>query len=100
MLGTVPGQRHGFVPPGAEAEEVAYLLIDPAEPLRRRKALEATHRVSPLLDAAMILLQVIIQVAIRAMDDSLSQLGLDSAGIGSMPIGGYTIRHYLNDDAS
>src|SRR5262249_18334086 len=76
---------------------MAYLFIDPTKPFCRHKTLEATHWVSPLLDASMVLLQMIIQVAVRAMGDCLAQLRLDGSRIGIVPIGGDPVRHHLGD---
>ena len=54
-----------------------------AKPLGRLDTVEAPHRPDPLFDASMVLLQMIIQVAVRAMVHSCPQLGFDRAACAS-----------------
>src|SRR5215212_6277318 len=71
--------QHGHTPPeveqsasvggnmlmvaGAEAEEVAQFVVGPAEPGGRSGAFEAPHGPVAAFDAAVVLLQPVVQVA-------------------------------------
>ena len=52
---------------GAGTEEVAQLVVGPAEFASRSWALEPAHRTIPAFDAAMILLQSVIEILAVAM---------------------------------
>src|SRR5262249_2731744 len=71
----------------------------PAKPCSRRHTLKAPHRPDPLLDASMVLFQMIIQIAVRAMPHGLSQRSFDSPGIGAMSITGDALRDATGDRA-
>src|SRR5262249_2317016 len=86
MKGPLPRQRHGFIPLHPSTADATRFSIDPAEACRRHKSLEAAHRVSPLLDASMILLQVIIQMAIGTMDDSFPQRSFNGPRVPAMAV--------------
>lgn len=74
------------------AEEMAHLVVSAAEPMGRCHALEAPHGSVPALDAAMILLEMIVEVAARPMPDPLAKLSPDGARIGIMAVGGHSLR--------
>ncbi len=61
---------------GAEAEEVAELIVAAAEPGGRSRALEAPHRPASAFDAPMVLLYSIVQVAAGAVPHPAAQLAL------------------------
>jgi hypothetical protein len=50
-----------------------------------------------LFNAAMVLLQLIIQIAVRAMAHLFPPFRFDGAGIGVMPIGSYPLWHTTGD---
>src|SRR4051794_22028529 len=54
---------HVLVMAGAEAEKVAQFIVSPAEPGGRSRAFEAPHGPVAAFDAAVILLQPVVQVA-------------------------------------
>src|SRR4051794_39109154 len=66
---------------GARAEKVAEFIVSPAEPGGRSRALEAPHGPVAAFDAAVILLQPVVQVATGPVPHTLTQLGPDRAGI-------------------
>jgi hypothetical protein len=68
-----------------------------AKPCGRLVFFEPPHWSDPLIDASMVLLQVIIQVAVGMMTDSNSQPGSDSAGVGIMSVGRHTFRNTTSD---
>ena len=53
-----------------------------AEPCRRGEALEAEHRADALFDAAMVLLEVIVEVLICAMGHVLTERTGNGTGVG------------------
>src|SRR5215203_1427232 len=58
---------------GARAEEVAQFIVSPAEPGGRSGALEAPHGPVSAFDAAVILLQPVIQVCTGPVSHTLAQ---------------------------
>ena len=52
-----------------------------AEPCRRSEALEAEHGAHALFDAAVVLLEVIVEVLIRAMGHVLTELTGNGTGV-------------------
>jgi hypothetical protein len=64
--------------------------MDPAKTLRRFNTLKPTHGACTLFDAAMVLLQMVVQVTVGAMAHGFPQLRLDSLGIGVMTVTGDT----------
>jgi len=62
------GQRHPLAHPPPRPEEVAHFIHHAAEPLRRDKVVEAQGRRVALLDAAMILLDVIGRTGNRLIE--------------------------------
>ncbi len=61
--------RDMLVVAGAEAEEVAELVIASTEALRRGQAFEAAHASRSAFDAAVVLLQPVVLVRAGTMDD-------------------------------
>src|SRR5262245_35208810 len=59
-----------------------------AKPLRRLHTLKAPHRPNPLFNSSMVLLQMIVQVTVRAMAYRFPERGFDRAGIGVVSITG------------
>jgi hypothetical protein len=68
------------------AEKMAHLVVSTAEPMCGRHALEPAHGLVSALDAAMILLEMIVKVAARPMPDPLAKLSPDGARIGIMAV--------------
>src|SRR4051812_21352110 len=62
---------------GAEAEKVAEFVVGPAEPGGRSGTFEAPHGPIAAFDAAVVLLQPVIQVGAGPVPHSLAQLGPD-----------------------
>ncbi len=58
---------------GAGTKKVAKLVMFATEAIRRIMILEAPHTSDTALDAAVILLQSVVQVGIRPMSDLLAQ---------------------------
>jgi hypothetical protein len=52
---------------GAGSEEVTQFIVASTEPVSRSWALEPTHRLASTLDATVILLQSIVEVAAGAV---------------------------------
>ena len=71
---------------GAEAEEVAQFIVSPAEPGGRSGTFEAPHGPTAAFDAAVILLQPVVQVATGPVPHILAQLVADRPGIAERPI--------------
>src|SRR4051812_8095565 len=77
---------------GAGAEEVAQFIVSPAEPGGRSWALEAPHGPISAFDAAVILLQPVIQVGAGPVPHALAQLGADRPGVAVVAIGRDPVR--------
>ena len=60
-------QGHHLVSPGARAEKVPHFVLYPAKAFGRLDTLAFPHRTGALFDAAMVRLQVIIQVAVDVL---------------------------------
>src|SRR5512144_996210 len=75
-----------------EPETVAHLVVGAAEPLRRRHALEAAPRPVSALDAAMILLEMIVEIMAGPVGDPVTEFSRDGAGVGRMAIGRHPLR--------
>src|SRR3954465_7999906 len=65
---------------GARAEKVAEFIVSATEPGRRSWALEAPHGSVAAFDAAVILLQPVVQVGAGPVPHILAQLGADCSG--------------------
>src|SRR5215207_2033818 len=77
---------------GAEAEEVAQFVVSPAEPGGRSGAFEAPHGSIAAFDAAVILLQPVVQVGAGPVLHIFAEFGPDRPGVavvtrsGVMPV--------------
>jgi hypothetical protein len=80
-------EGEGLIAVGRRAKERTDLIEQATEARSRAAMSEPAHRSIPLLDAAMILLQMVIQVAIGPVDDLLPEHCADRSWIGVMPIG-------------
>src|SRR5215203_3694329 len=83
---------HMLMVAGARAEEVAEFIVSPAEPGSRSWAFEAPHGPVAAFDAAVVLLQPVIQVATCPVPHSLAQLGADRPGVAVVAIGRDPVR--------
>src|SRR5215207_5275676 len=70
---SAPVGRNRLMVAGAEAEEVAQFVVGPAEPGGRSGALEAPHGPVAAFDAAVILLQPVIQIGAGPVPHTLAQ---------------------------
>src|SRR5215203_5703380 len=77
---------------GARAEEAAEFIVSPAEPGGRSGAFEAPHGPIAAFDAAVILLEPVVQVATGPVPHTFAQLGPDRAGIAVVAIGRDPVR--------
>src|ERR1700750_2432209 len=76
---------------GAGTEKVTQLVVGPAEFASRSWALEPAHRAVAAFDAAMILLQPVIEILAVAMPHTRAQRRSDRTGITVVPIRGHPI---------
>jgi hypothetical protein len=88
MSGSVLPQGEGLMAVRLGAEKRPHLVEQAAEARGRGALFEPAHRPIPLFDAAMILLQVVIQIAIRAMLYVIPEDMAYGAGVGVIAIGG------------
>ena len=88
--------RDMLVRQGSNAEEISDLVKRTAKSLRRRHALEATHRSVSIFDPTVILFEPVIQVHAGAMQNIFAKFTLDGPWVAIMTIGGDAIR----DDTS
>src|SRR3954463_4083931 len=72
---------------GAGTEKVAQFIVSATEPGGRSGALEAPHGPVATLDAAVILLQPVVQVGAGPVPHALAQLGADRAGVAVVAVG-------------
>src|ERR1700746_954558 len=79
---------------GAAAQEVSELVVAAAIPPRRSSALQSQHRSTSALDAAVILLKSVVQIATCPMPHMAAELCPDCPGIGIVAVGGDPIRGY------
>src|SRR5215831_18990596 len=79
---------------GPTAQEVSQLVVAAAIPPRRSSALQSKHRSTSALDAAVILLKSIVQIATCTMPHMAAKLGPDCPGIGIVAVRGDPIRDY------
>src|SRR5215471_16084439 len=70
-----------------------------AKPCGRLDTLKAPQRLDSLLDASMVLFQMIIQIPVRAMTDLFPEHDCDGAGISGMSITGDPLRDTTSDGA-
>jgi hypothetical protein len=77
---------------GPAAQEVSELVVATAIPPRRSSALQSKHRSTSALDAAVILLKSVVQIATCAMPHMATELGPDCPGTGIVAVRGDPIR--------
>jgi len=86
--------REGLVAVRLRAEKRAHLIKDAAEASSRGKGFEPARGPVPLLNAPMVLFQMIIQVAVRPVDHPVSKDVPNGAWVGIVAIGGDAVgRH-------
>jgi hypothetical protein len=81
----------------AGTKEITQFLVASTEPLSRSRALEPTHWLVSTFDAAVILLQSIVEIAAGAVLHGFTQLGPDRARIAVVAIRGHPVRSNLGD---
>jgi hypothetical protein len=79
-------EGEGLMAARLRAEIRTYLVEQAAEPRSRGVTFEPAHRPIPWFDPAMILLQMVSQVAIGPMRHCFPEHGADRAGVGVMSI--------------
>src|SRR6266481_3231961 len=79
---------------GPAAQEVSELVVAAAIPPRRSSALQSKHRSTSALDAAVILLKSVVQIATCPMPHMAAEFCPDCPGIGIVAIRGDPIRGY------
>jgi hypothetical protein len=79
---------------GSAAQEVSELVVAAAISPRRSSALLSEHRSTSALDAAVILLKSVVQIATCPMPHIAAELGPDCPGIGIVAVRGDPIRGY------
>jgi hypothetical protein len=77
---------------GPAAQEVSELVVAAAIPPRRSSALQSKHRSTSALDAAVILLESVVQIATCPMPHMAAEFCPDCPGIGIVAIRGDPIR--------
>src|SRR5215213_11590712 len=77
---------HMLMGAGARAEKVAQFVVSPAEPGGRSGAFEAPHGPISTFDAAVILLQPVVQVGAGPVPHTFAQLGPDRPGVAVVAI--------------
>src|ERR1700756_3223894 len=79
---------------GPATQEVSELIVAAAIPPRRSSALQSKHRSKSALDAAVILLKSVVQIATCPMPHMAAELCADGPGIGIVAVRGDPIRGY------
>jgi hypothetical protein len=74
---------------GAGTEEVTQFIESSTEPVSRSWAFESTHGLVATFDAAVILLQSIIEIAVGAVLHASTQRRPDGTGVAVMAIRGH-----------
>ena len=82
---------------GPGTEEVAQFVVASAKPVSRSWALKPTHRLISTFDAAVILLQSIVEVAAGAVLHAFTQRRPDRTRITVVAIRGYPVRDNIGD---
>src|SRR4051794_9647439 len=82
---------------GARAEKVAEFIVSATEPGRRSWALEAPHGSVAAFDAAVILLQPVVQVGAGPVPHIFAQLGADRPGVAVVAVGRDPVRRDAGD---
>jgi hypothetical protein len=76
------------------AEEVAKLIMGPAEATSRSGAFEAAHRPVSAFDCPVVLLDPIVQVGAGPMPNAPTQFSADCARIAVVAVGGHPVRRH------
>ena len=71
---------------GPRPEEVAQFVVASTEPFRRSWALKPPHRLVTALDAAVILLQPVVQVGVVSVQNVLTQFTADCPRVAVVAI--------------
>src|SRR4051794_41533087 len=82
---------------GARAEEVAQFIVGSTEPGGRSGALEAPRGPVAAFDAAVILLQPVVQITTASVPHALAQLGADRPGVAVVAVGRDPVRCHAGD---
>jgi hypothetical protein len=94
MDGPALGQRHGLVTVRLGTEKGSDLIKDTAETGGGGEGFEPAHRPVALLDALMVLLQVVVEMAVGAVQHPVPKDVSNGVWIGIMPIGGDAVRRH------
>ena len=88
MDGPALRKRNRLVTVRLGTEECSDLIKDKAEPRSGGEGFEPAHRPKALLESAMILLQMILQIAVGPVRHPVPKDGPNGAWTGIMAIGG------------
>jgi hypothetical protein len=94
MNGSALLKGEGSVAVGLRAEKGSHLVEQATEARRRDAVFEPAHRPIPRFNPAMILFQVVIQVAIRAMLHVIPEDMAYGARVGVVAIRGDAVRYH------
>ena len=94
VLPTPRCRGHTLAHAGPAAQEVSELVVAAAIPPRRSSALQSKHRSTSALDAAVILLKSVVQIATCPMPHMAAEFCPDCPGIGIVAVRGDPIRGY------
>src|ERR1700730_9396132 len=96
VLTTPRCRGHMLAHAGPAGQELSELVVAAAIPPRRSSALQSKHRSTSALDAAVILLKSVAQIATCPMPHMAAELGPDCPGIGIVAVRGDPIRGYAS----
>jgi hypothetical protein len=82
---------------GAGTEEVTQFIVASTKPVGRSWAFESTHGLVSTFDAAVILLQSIVEVAAGAVLHAFTQRRPDRTRITVVAVRGYPVRRHIGD---
>ena len=82
---------------GSDAQETPDLVEGTTEPPRRDDALEASHGTVSVLDPAMVLFKLVVQVDVRSMPDRLAEFAADGRWIRVVTVARDPIWRYTGD---
>ena len=88
VLPTPRCRRNTLAHAGPATQEVSELVVTAAIPPRRSSALQSKHRSTSALDAAVILLKSVVQIATCPMPHMAAELCPDCPGIGIVAVRG------------
>ena len=93
--GAAEGSGDDLVVTATRSEEISELTMLSTEAVGGVMALEASPTSDPAFDAAMVLLEPVVQVGAGAVPDGLAQHGSDRPGVGAVTVR----RHLLRPEA-